>query len=570
MEMRVSAALEEATPGNDGVALLRGAGDESNHQALTSAASPSPLSAMTPVADTGLADAYSAQCRRFGMQVDPTVATWLRFGGESLQVSEHVPFDACLLPVFDFIVQSKTLRRLSLFVPGAYHARGSGNANARVLRHVLAANDTLQVLDLRSAGIDPEGLADLCQGLRRNSALRELHLNGNFLGHEGGELLGDAVSEMLQQGRTNLQFIDVSNSSLGFQTAQRLVRLTGRRAVDSRSRGAATGTLDVEVKGNFETEELWNAVTHAVMVLASMVGSIVLLCKVAHSPVHHVWGCIIFCFSALFMFLSSTLYHSLFLYPTTTRVFQVFDHIAIFVLIAGSYSPFLLFYPTPAHLALLKVQWILCLLGIVAHILSQYAKWGSSRIYVTGELVLYLVMGWGAVFVWDSLTSQLPVSSYWTLVGGGILYTAGVPFFVMGDYRPIYHTVWHLFVAGAAICHWFSVRDAAADALEHHSSGPFTPNIDWWNERYNHLKDEISNIRQGAHDQGLVRTMHHLQERLDSHALVLTGLSAMNISTALANLSSVGSLFDILAHGWGGEHHNATSGLLASVVTVGN
>mmetsp|Transcript_26043 Transcript_26043/g.82309 ORF Transcript_26043/g.82309 Transcript_26043/m.82309 type:complete len:537 (-) Transcript_26043:165-1775(-) len=488
----------------------------------------------------GAVDAYAEQCRRCSMSVDPSVAIWLRFGGESLQISGNIPYEGCLLPMYDFIAESMTLRRLSLHVPSAYRARGTGNSNARVLRYVLSVNKTLEELNLQAAGIDHEGLVDLCEGLRHNSTLRVLNLRGNFLGPKGGRVLVDFVALTLRGGGSGVRSLDVSYSSIGFNAAQCLMRLTGRTVVDSRVPHVPTeGTPVVQVMGNFETEELWNAVTHGLMFLLSILGSVLLLHQVVASPVHHIWGCALFCFGLLFMFLSSTLYHSLFLYPGTTRVFQVLDHCAIFVLIAGSYSPFLLFYSTQPHLNLLKVEWVLCGAGVVMHVCSQYAKWGTSRFYITVELCLYLCMGWGAVGVWDSLTKLLPKEAFHMLLGGGLLYTAGVPFFVLGDYRPIFHTIWHLFVAGAAICHWFSVKAAAVDALEHHSEGPFIPEIQRWNNTFSVLKDEIDKLRHGAQDHGVYGTLRSLQRRIDTQALLLTGLAgAWGNSSLLERLSS--------------------------------
>ncbi|CAE8689205.1 unnamed protein product [Polarella glacialis] len=250
------------------------------------------------------------------------------------------------------------------------------------------------------------------------------------------------------------------------------------------------------------------------MFLLSILGTAVLLSKVASSPAHHIWGTGIFCFGLLFCFASSTLYHSLFLYPVTHRVLQILDHTAIYVLIAASYTPFLLFYSDQAsHLDLLAAEWILCFVGTVAHLCSQYADWGNSRIYIIGELVLYLSMGWALLTVWDTFSTLLPANAVWFLLAGGVLYTAGVPFFLLADYRPIYHIIWHLFVAGAAILHWFAVKEAANDAFLHHSQGPFTPNIEWFNERLHHLTDELSKLHNETQDQGLYQT-------LLSHALL--------------------------------------------------
>jgi len=489
---------------------------------------------------------YAAACLRYDMKVDPSVAIWLRFGGDVLQISDLVPFEGCLLPMYDFLVSNKALRHLSLHVPSAYHAKGTGNSNARVLRHVLAKTHSLEVLDLQCAGIDHAGLVELCDGLKENTTLKELNLRWNYLGPEGGKLLADLL---LKPGGTTLRRLDVSFSSIGCFEVRRLVSITGRRAVDSRVPGVESASgLVVEVAGNFVTEELWNAVTHGAAFVLSIVGSCIILYKVSGAPVHHIWGCVLFSLSLLFMFLASTLYHSLFLYPLATRIFQMLDHAGIFVLIAGTYSPFLLFYCTEAHLNLLKFQWVLCGLGVLVHLLSQYADWGTSRAYLSAELSLYIVMGWSIIWVWDSLTSMLPSSSFTMLVSGGIMYSAGIPFFILGEYFPICHTVWHVFVTTAAICHWFSVRDAMYDAMEHHSQGPFIPEIAWYNERFDQIKGKVGQFKgkvgQLFHiydDHSFADSLRALQSRLDSQALLLSGLAAWR------NVS----LLERLVPGWG-------------------
>ena len=74
-------------------------------------------------------------------------------------------------------------------------------------------------------------------------------------------------------------------------------------------------------------------------------------------------------------------------------------------------------------------------LGIVVHICSQYFDWGTSVPYLTGELILYLMMGWAVVFAWDTFTANMPLPALSWLVAGGVLYTAGVPFFMLAEYR---------------------------------------------------------------------------------------------------------------------------------------
>lgn len=460
------------------------------------------------------AEAYAERCKRLSMPVDPSIAVWLRLGGSSLQV----PFQSSLLPACEFLAQCQGLKKLSF--RSAYAPSGTGNANARVLRHILAKNQSLETLDLAYSGIDSEGVADLCEGLRCNKTLKTLSLRGNYLGPKGGQLIANLLEQLISEagagGATSLRELDISMCSIGSGGVRNLAKVAGFKAIYTRLPAAAQeGAPLVNVAHNFETEELWNAITHGLMFFLSLFGTGFLMYKVSENPVHHIWGAAIFCFGLIFCFGSSTLYHSLFLYPMAGRVLQVLDHAAIYLLIAGTYTPFLLFYSdTPAHVELLKAEWILCWLGIVTHICSQYFEWGTSVPYLTGELLLYLMMGWAVVLAWDSFTSQMPALSVSWLVAGGLLYTGGVPFFMLADYRPIHHVIWHLFVAAAAICHWIAVKEAAQDALLHHSHG--SAPVEWWVERFHEVREEIGRLHNETQDHGVYRTlMDHLSPLLN-------------------------------------------------------
>eukprot|EP00927_Polykrikos_kofoidii_P038777 TRINITY_DN33193_c0_g1_i1.p1 TRINITY_DN33193_c0_g1~~TRINITY_DN33193_c0_g1_i1.p1 ORF type:complete len:544 (-),score=42.02 TRINITY_DN33193_c0_g1_i1:162-1793(-) len=462
----------------------------------------------------GEAAAYIAECHRYSCAVDPTVVIGLQFGSDSIHISSNVPFEGCLLPLYPILVRSTVVRALSLEVVSVKRARGVGNSNAKILGQILSHNHLIEFLDLRSAGIDALGMADLCSGLMRNNGLRTLNLKGNYLGPEGGRLLYDVIVERGSgENPWTLQDIDISFNSLGFKSCKILGCLAGHSAVDVRLPETAVLTVwkktsaqfplhgarkvGIRLHGNFVTEETWNAVTHGIGTATSIIGAVLLLREVSGNPAHHIWGCVLFCMATFLMFLSSTLYHSLFIFESATRWFQILDHVAIYVMISASYSPFFLFYPEHAHLQLLRALWWVCAVGIVLHVLSQYHAWGTSRFYLTFELILYIAMGLCVIVVWDTISVSLPAYSCNLLIAGGILYLSGVPFFILGDYYPICHCVWHIFVMTAVVCHWFSVLDAARDALKNHSAGPFDDDIQWY---YQHIAELRRVVADTAHD----------------------------------------------------------------------
>ncbi len=201
-------------------------------------------------------------------------------------------------------------------------------------------------------------------------------------------------------------------------------------------------------------EEIANAITHGVGAGLSIAALVLLIVRaVGRAPA----GCVgpyavgytIFGFSLFLLYLISTLYHAL---PPSKgkRVFARLDHSAIFFLIAGSYTAFCLgpIYGS-AGWWLFGTIWGLAVVGIVAY--CVYEK--RAR---TFTLILYLVMGWFIVLVARQLAAVVPHISIVMLVSGGLSYTVGVAFFVMKKIRYM-HSIWHLFVLGGSILHFFAL-----------------------------------------------------------------------------------------------------------------
>ena len=201
-------------------------------------------------------------------------------------------------------------------------------------------------------------------------------------------------------------------------------------------------------------EEIANAVTHGVGAGLSVAALVLLIVRAATCAPQglvagYVVGYTIFGASMLILYLISTLYHAL---PPSTakRVFARLDHSAIFIFIAGSYTAFCLgpIYGS-AGWWLFGTLWALAVVGIVAY--CVYEK--RARLFT---LILYLVMGWFAVLISRQLYAVLPQASWNMLLLGGVSYTLGVVFFVMKKFRWT-HSIWHLFVLGGSVLHFFSL-----------------------------------------------------------------------------------------------------------------
>jgi hemolysin III len=197
-------------------------------------------------------------------------------------------------------------------------------------------------------------------------------------------------------------------------------------------------------------EELANAITHGIAALLALVACILLVNKGLHSlNALQLTGLIIYGMSMVILFLASTLYHSIQVEKTRTILKQL-DHSAIYLLIAGTYTPFLMISLNnrPAYI-LLMVLWVLALVGIVFKIFFVH-RFGKI------SLITYLLMGWLALFVIPDIYRALPRAGFDLLVAGGLCYTIGTLFYAAKRY-PFTHAVWHLFVIGGAACHCIAI-----------------------------------------------------------------------------------------------------------------
>ncbi len=201
-------------------------------------------------------------------------------------------------------------------------------------------------------------------------------------------------------------------------------------------------------------EELANGISHGAGLLAVLIGIPFLIFAAASRGTGAIVGASVFAASLVALYLSSTLYHAL---PESRakRLFQVFDHSAIFLLIAGTYTPFTLTVLRGAWgWSLLGSIWGLAILGLILKGTGRLRRKGLSN-------GLYLLMGWLVVIAIRPLWQHLPAVGLVLLVAGGLLYTAGVPFYA-AKRRPFAHFIWHLFVLGGTACHFVAVLRYAA------------------------------------------------------------------------------------------------------------
>ncbi len=194
---------------------------------------------------------------------------------------------------------------------------------------------------------------------------------------------------------------------------------------------------------------LANSITHGVGVALSLAGVSALAIAAAHrGPTLYV-SCIVYGSSLVLVYLCSTLYHSLVL-TRARHVLQVLDHSAIYLLIAGTYTPFtLVSLRGPLGWTLFGIVWGLAIAGIV------FKSFALGR-FAAASAVVYIAMGWLIVFAMRSLIHAVGWHGVLWLALGGVLYTAGIVFFAL-DRLPYFHALWHLFVLGGSVLHYFAI-----------------------------------------------------------------------------------------------------------------
>jgi hemolysin III len=203
-------------------------------------------------------------------------------------------------------------------------------------------------------------------------------------------------------------------------------------------------------------EEIANSISHGIGVLAALVGTpFLVMHAVRHGDAGFIVGTIIFSASMILLYLASALYHA---WPIgkAKRCFRVIEHSAIFILIAGTYTPLTLGILRGAlGWTLFGVIWSLAIAGVV---LKAFYKTAHPIL----STCLYLLMGWLLVIAVKPLFASMPPTGLLLLIGGGLSYTAGVAFFATDSRVPYGHFIWHLFVIAGTTCHYFLVLWYAA------------------------------------------------------------------------------------------------------------
>ena len=197
-------------------------------------------------------------------------------------------------------------------------------------------------------------------------------------------------------------------------------------------------------------EEIANTISHGLgLILALIAVPILIVAAGRAGNVPFMVGVIVFGGTMVLLYLASTLYHSL-THEAAKSLFRLFDHTAIFLLIAGTYTPFSLgVLRGPWGWSLLAAIWALAIVGIILKIKKR------TRHSPIG-IVLYVIMGWLAIVAVKPILMLIPVPGILLILAGGLAYTGGLAFFAAQRIR-YNHFIWHLFVIAGTTCHFFAV-----------------------------------------------------------------------------------------------------------------
>ena len=195
-------------------------------------------------------------------------------------------------------------------------------------------------------------------------------------------------------------------------------------------------------------EELANSITHGIGAVFSVIALILMELAVAGSGAGAHTAVTVFGFSMILSYTSSSIYHSI--KPSNAkRVLRILDHVNIFILIAGTYTPFCLTLAPGRGRLLLALVWGIVVLGTV----FKLVFWGRLKVLHT---LIYLAMGWLVVFFFNDFKEALPREVLYWMLAGGLSYTIGTIFYASKK-LPYYHAIWHVFVLGGSASFFFGI-----------------------------------------------------------------------------------------------------------------
>lgn len=197
-------------------------------------------------------------------------------------------------------------------------------------------------------------------------------------------------------------------------------------------------------------EEIFNSASHGIGAVLSACGlTLMLVLSAFHGSSLALGTSLVYGISLIVLYTMSALYHAI-PNPRAKEILRIFDHTSIFILIAGSYTPFCLIamQGNPKGIMVAAAVWICAVLGVILNAISLEKTAKLS-------MVLYVAMGWSIVAVFGDIIRALPAPAFWLLLLGGVSYTGGIVFYAIK--KRYMHSIWHLFVLMGSLLHFLCV-----------------------------------------------------------------------------------------------------------------
>lgn len=405
----------------------------------------------SPTSQTLLEDYFHA-CQLYSTHPNSGVMMTLRFSMPALRVAG--PFhDADMLALGELLLRHMNgplayIRRLDFSRASkegkSKRVLGFRSHGALCLAKILTVAKHIEEIRLQRHRIGPYGAAVLFLAAIKNPVLRIMILRRCQLGEKGGLAFAEIVCPSIECG---LQQVDLSANLIGFRGCLAIEQAMLKRDPDKYK------CMELDLEGNLVFQEVMNCITHGLGMLLVIIGSTLMYKRTIDRSIAHFMACLVYSISLLLLYTSSTLYHSFFTMQHTRYIFEALDKCAIYILIAGSYTPFLQIalgdFPMWSVWLLLFI-WACCFLGI--YVQAAMPDWKHKKNF---SLLMYLGMGWACVASLHDLTVALPPRAIHLMIMGGVGYTSGVPFFVRNN--NLDHSIWHLFVLSGSILHWLAI-----------------------------------------------------------------------------------------------------------------
>ena len=300
---------------------------------------------------------YTLACQIYGCsaRINPGVLTAIRFSLPTLRVSGSF-FDADMLALveillkhcngalsfirrLDFSIAGKEGKSSSVGGGGGSGKKGFRSHGAYALSRVLKVSKFIAEVYIPNNRIGPYGAVAIFEAARENATLKTLWMKGCRIGERGALAFADQICS--EESLSVLQEVDLSINRIGFRGCFAIERALKER-MERSSQTEEFKDILVYLDANMVLQEVMNSVTHGLGIILAVVATCLLTKRVQGLPSHYVISCAIYSTALIVLYTSSTLYHSFFALRTTQFIFKVFDQCAIYILIAGSYSPFLM------------------------------------------------------------------------------------------------------------------------------------------------------------------------------------------------------------------------------------